>query len=50
LLTAFRKGEDIRIVIEKEILSKKYSRSGLDMDDPLSVVQHKNRAMISIGG
>ena len=51
LLTAFRRGEDIKALISDNVMSKKKMRGGMeDMNDSISEIAESNRSMIRIGG
>jgi len=50
LLSALRKGEVLDGIIYESILTKKKERGGYDQFDNESVIQMKNRTMVSIGG
>lgn len=50
ILSAFRRGEDIKALITESLLKKKKAFGGLDFTNPTKVQAHQHRSMISIGG
>ena len=50
LLTAYRRGEDVKDIILSGLASKEKERGGYTDFDDATVKKMKNRAMISIGG
>ena len=50
ILSALRAGKDIESLIFASVSNKKQARGGLFMENSTIDVNHKNRAMIKIGG